>query len=165
MTDITVRRLENKDDVYQVFKDKAVFKHICDDYTKNPDDFCIDSMIESEYMHFIGAYIDNQLAGVFYYHPHNHILYEVHSGVLPQYRGKNTILMAIKSLEWIFENTDCLKVITHVPENNAPALALSKRVGMQIEGINRASIMKNNQLLDQTVLGITAEELSCQQQQ
>lgn len=160
--EITIGRLIDADLVNSVIKHDKIFPHLTDDFTNNADVFDTQAVVENESVYFIGVAVDDELASVFYYQPHNHATFEVHSAVLPKYRGKLSVKMAKESLKWIFDNTPCRKVITHVPVGNNPAFVLSKKVGMQIEGINRKSIMKGGKMIDQTLLGITIEELSCQ---
>lgn len=106
-----------------------------------------------------------EILGAYFLHPHNHVTYEIHTCLLPNSWGEKAKKAAQLVLSWVFSNTICLKVITHVPENNVLALRYAKRAGLQEEGINRASFLKNGKLLNQTLLGITKEEFTCQQQQ
>jgi RimJ/RimL family protein N-acetyltransferase len=103
--------------------------------------------------------------GMYLIHPHNCVTYEIHTCLLPTAWGDKAKQAAKLVLNWIFQNTPCMKVITHVPETNALALRYAKRAGMVVEGNNRKSFLKNGQLLDQIQLGITKEEHICQQQQ
>lgn len=56
-------------------------------------------------------------------------LYEAHTQVLPEGRGRWTIEMVKKSLHYIFTRTDAVEIMTRVPAGNIPALALTKRIG------------------------------------
>ena len=159
---IGVCRTHDASEIESVFKHKDVFPYLSDDYSSNPDDVDIKSVASNEGIYFIKASVNDDIAGMFMYHPHNSVLYEVHSAVLPIYRGSKSVEMALKSLQWMFKNTNCKKVITYVPRGNKPAFALARRVGMIVEGINRLSIMINGKLIDQKVLGITEEEVLCQ---
>lgn len=84
--------------------------------------------------------------------------YEVHTCILPEYRGKKAIEIGKQGLEWIFNNTPCLKIITHVPECNPKAFVYARKCGFKQEGINRRSFMKYGILQDQYVLGICKEK-------
>lgn len=95
-------------------------------------------------------------AGMFIYAPINAITWEVHSCVLPSWRGKS-IQFAKASIDWMFDNTECLKIITHVPSYNKRALVYAERAGMVTEGVNRMSFAKNGEIYDQTLLGVICQ--------
>ena len=162
---ISVCRTHDYTEIDKIFKHEEIYPHVSDDYSNNPEDMDTELAASNEALFFIKSEVDENLAGMFMYHPHNGVLYEVHSAVLPEYRGAISVEMALMSLQWMFKNTNCKKVITYVPRGNKPAFALARRVGMIVEGVNRLSIMKNGKLIDQKVLGITEEEVLCQQQQ
>ena len=107
---------------------------------------------------------DRRPRAVFFYHVRNAITYEVHTCPFHGFRGPEAVAGARLSLGWMFDNTPCRKVITHVPSDNRLAYEFAKRAGMVDEGVNRLSFLKDGQLLDQNVLGITSEEFRCQQQ-
>jgi RimJ/RimL family protein N-acetyltransferase len=150
------------DFVYSVMTHPRIWPSISDDYAPAPHDF-------RPNMHALIYYLapehEGQRVGVFMYHPHSTILFEVHTCVLPQYWGKPAVAAARAGLVWMIENTACRKVITHVPETNSRALRFAVRVGMIEEGKNRASYAKDGALIDQHLLGITREEISCLRQQ
>ena len=60
-------------------------------------------------------------------------LYELHTQVLPEGRGKWTISMVRASFEWMFTRTDCVEILTRCPQGNIAAKAAAKRVGMAFE--------------------------------
>jgi RimJ/RimL family protein N-acetyltransferase len=143
--------------IRQIVTNKAIWPHVCDDSVKAED-----------YQPTIGGgvlwlqVLDDQSLGLYMVHPHNCVTYEIHTCLLPIAWGTQAKQAAKLVLDWIFQNTPCQKVITHVPENNALALRYAKRAGMAIEGNNRKSFLKNGQLLDQIQLGIMKEEHICQ---
>ena len=108
---------------------------------------------------------DEGPAGVFLVHAHNGVCYEVHTCMLPRTWGAQARQATHLCRAWMFQNTPCRKLITNVPAYNLLALRFAKRCGMTLEGINRKSYLKNGELMDQHVLGLTKEEWQCQQQQ
>lgn len=106
-----------------------------------------------------------QLMGVYMVHPHNGATVEIHTCLLPCARGQPAKRLAVEVLQWIFDNTGYVKIITNVPENNPYALNYARRAGLLDEGINRKSISIAGKLYDQYMLGITKEDFKCQQQQ
>jgi RimJ/RimL family protein N-acetyltransferase len=65
---------------------------------------------------------------------------------------------------WMFNNTPCQKIITNIPSFNRPAKLLALKCGMKQEGLITKTFMKNNQIYDVHLMGITKEEALCQQQ-
>ncbi len=107
---------------------------------------------------------DGTPGGVFMVHQQNSYCAEMHTCLLPRMWGPESARAAQLVLAWAFEETPCVKMVTNVPAYNRAALRFAKAGGMQQEGINRASFMRNGALIDQIMLGITKEEwTSCPQ--
>ena len=99
--------------------------------------------------------------GVFAFTKMNHILFEVHTILLPSAHGKS-VDIAKAVVQWMWDNTCARRIITSVPEFNQLALRLAERVGFIRYGVNVKSFQKNGYLFDQTMLGINKENESCQ---
>lgn len=112
---------------------------------------------------YLAAFEGTELGGVWLYHPHNHVTFEVHTCCLPAWWGPRALTAARLSLRWMIDYTPCRKVITHVPKGNRLAYRFALRVGMTDEGLNRRSFLRHGVLHDQHVLGITEEEIRCLQ--
>lgn len=142
--------------IKSVVTHKAIWPHVSDDA----------ATAESYQPPLIGVMwleaLDDASLGLYLVHPHNCVTYEIHTCLLPNAWGDKAKQAAKLVLDWIFANTPCQKVITHVPETNTLALRYAKRAGMVVEGNNRKSFLKNGRLLDQIQLGITKEEHLCQ---
>lgn len=107
---------------------------------------------------------DGAPAGVFLAHARGEACWEVHTCLLPRIWGAGAARAAQLLLAHLFEDADCQKVVTNVPAYNRPALRFAKASGMQVEGNNRSSFLRNGKLEDQIMLGITRKEwTSCQQ--
>lgn len=148
--------------IRQIMINPAIYPYISDDGT--PEPWLFKPIESSQFYYLLVLDNDNIVLGLFLVHPHNIAMYEIHTCLLPHCRGKMADEAGKLVLEWIFENTPCQKVMTHVPEYNRSALKYAERAGMQIEGVNRLSFQKLGQLHDQVLLGITRVEV-CQQQQ
>ena len=85
----------------------------------------------------------------------NSTLAEFHTCIAPDYRGKVAIEIANKAKAFVFEETPIIKLITHVPVYNFPAYALAKKIGMEIIGINKQSIIKDGKIYDQYIFGLS----------
>lgn len=96
--------------------------------------------------------------GLFVGEARNSVTYEVHTFMLPSARGKS-VEIAKSAMQWLFNNSACLRITTTVPEYNKLAIRLSRKVGMELMGINKRSFMKDGVLYDQKLFGISKEDL------
>lgn len=131
--------------IKSIITDRSIYDHISDDGSPSIDEFEPFQGDDFYYLVFEG--------GLFMFHPWNHVTVEVHVCVLPKYRGKSHI-KAKEAFDWMFENTKYKKIIAQIPEFNTNAFILSKKSGMELEGINRKSFMKNSKLYDQYIMGV-----------
>ena len=98
--------------------------------------------------------------GLFMGEPRNSITYEVHTMLLPHARGKAADI-ARGAIRWIFDNTECRRIITSVPKYNRLAERLAIKCNMELIGTNRNSFLKDGILHDQLLFGISEEHV-CQ---
>lgn len=145
--------------VRSIVSHPAIWPHISDDGPTTPDD-----IEDVEALHWMLVSAGEPL-GLFMVHAHNIVCYEMHTCLLPHAWGAPAKEAAQRLLAWAFEETDCKKMITAVPAYNRAALRFAKAGGMVQEGINRASILRNGELVDQIMLGITEKEWTCQHSQ
>jgi len=101
---------------------------------------------------------------IFLFIPVNSVMYDVHTNILPNGRGKLAIKAAKQAMEWMFTGTSCLKLISWVPVFNKAAIKFSLMCGLKKEGNSAKSFFKDGNLYDQILFGITKEEFKCQQQ-
>ena len=147
--------------IREIMTSSEVYPYITDDGSPLKEDF---DPIDNDSIYYLLVMGEGLLYGLYMLHPHNSVTYEIHTCLLRTCRGKKADKAAKEVLKWIFSYTPCLKVVTHVPESNKPALKYAQRAGLIIEGVNRESFLKGGKLYNQVLLGITREE-SCQQQQ
>jgi len=98
--------------------------------------------------------------GLFMFEVRNYVTCEIHTLLLPHARGKSVDITK-GALHWVFYNTPCLKIITHVPAFNVLAKRLSEKCGLLLIGNNTSSFLKDGTLYDQFIYGISKEDL-CQ---
>lgn len=60
-------------------------------------------------------------------------IYEVHTQVLPEGRGAWTSDFAAAGFHYMFTRTDCVEIITRVPQGHVAAKALTEHVGFRYE--------------------------------
>jgi RimJ/RimL family protein N-acetyltransferase len=130
----------------------AIWPHIHEDGIEAP------APVDHEGFNWMLATLDSEIVGVFLVHAMTSVCYQMHTCILPEYWGKVSARAAQALLAWAFKETDCQKMVTNVPGYNRAALRFAIAGGMQQEGINRASYMRNGALVDQIMLGITKQE-------
>ncbi|WP_313632566.1 GNAT family N-acetyltransferase [Massilia timonae] len=142
--------------VAEILSHPAIWPHIHEDGTDEAAPHDLDGF------HWL-LVSDGAPAGVFLAHPRSAACYEVHTCLLPRIWGAGAARAAQLLLEHLFQVVGCEKVVTNVPTYNRPALRFAKASGMQVEGNNRSSFLRNGRLEDQIMLGITRKEWTCQQ--
>lgn len=156
--------IEDIEDVNRIMRHPEIYPQSIDDgCPPNAIDFDAGPILASEAMYFLAWRINGIWGGLWMFKPWNSITYEIHTCVLPTFRGRPAIREGKAAGAWMFENTPCQKVVTLVPENNRPALAYALATGLEKEGLVRQSFLKDGQLLDQTLLGIEKGGWLCQQ--
>ncbi len=144
-----------------VLKHPEVYPWISDDGSPLVDEFTSSLLISNPEV-FVLMPSDGV---VFILHPWNSITLEVHTNIVPEKRGREAITETMKAMAWVFKNTGCLKIVTHVPFFNRQAKIFALKCKMKHEGVNRQSFLKDGILYDQDILGITRKEWSCLPQQ
>lgn len=147
-------QLTSLDEINSIILNQAVQDDISDDLSK---DHKVTSLSNHEW---IGVADNDQLQGLFLLIKHNSISIEIHTCLLPTLRGSKAIEAGKLILNLIFQKYE--KVISWIPEHNRKAKLFSIRLGFEIEGINRASFLKNGKIYDQFLVGLTKGEFKCQ---
>ncbi|MGI4846166.1 MAG: GNAT family N-acetyltransferase [Janthinobacterium lividum] len=144
--------------VRAIMSDPAIWPHIHEDGT----DVC--DPVDHDGFHWMLVTDDSGPLGVFLVHARGEVCFEMHTCLLPRSWGVPAARAAQLLAGWAFNETPCRKLVTSVPAYNRRALRFALAGGMRQEGINRASYLRNNELIDQVTLGITKQEWLCQQQ-
>lgn len=155
-TRIELARTRDMELVTAILSHPAIWPHIHEDGTNEATPHDLDGF------HWL-LVSDGRPAGVFLAHARGTACWEVHTCLLPRIWGVGAARAAQLLLQHLFEVVGCDKVVTNVPAYNRAALRFAKTFG-QVEGINRASFLRNGKLEDQIMLGITRKEWTCQQQ-
>lgn len=153
---ITLKPLDDLDLINRVILDAAVNDDISDDASKSTEIAALPSHFEC-----LGIYQDHEIKGLFLLVPQNAITAEIHTCLL--LRGKPAFQAGELLLEYLFSKYR--KAISYTPSINKKALLYALRLGFKKEGILTQSFLKNGELLDQTLVGLTKGEYLCQLQQ
>jgi len=95
--------------------------------------------------------------GVLIGEPRNLVTYEVHVALLPNARGQ-AVDICVGAMRWMFSNTKAQRLNASIPEYNKLALRLASKVGMELIGINKKSFLKDGELFNQHLYGISKGE-------
>ncbi len=137
-----------------VMRHPSIYPHISDDLSPEAGEFTAAPLLMGPRIIFLRPVVEGFGAGVFLFHPWNSVTYEVHSCVLPGFRGKTAVEASRLAAAWMFENTGCRKIITQIPARNRAAYALAHRAGFRAEGVNKRSFLKDGTLYDQAFMGL-----------
>lgn len=155
-------RLERTTDVElikRVVTDPAVYPHASDDYSPSPAAW---EPLVDDCIWYVKASDGDELLGLWMFHPENAICWKVHTCLLPNAYGARAKVAAKMMAEWLWDHTPCQRLVTDVPAFNRLAFHFARRAGMEQFGVNPKSFMKNGQLHDQILLGMSRSE-PCQQ--
>ena len=136
--------------------DVVVNDDISDDVSKNHEIQQLPQTFEC-----LGIYQDEEIKGLFMLVPQNAVTAEIHTCLL--LRGKEAFQAGLLLLDYLFSKYQ--KAISYTPSTNKKALFYALRLGFKKEGVLTQSFLKNGELLDQTLVGLTKGEYLCQLQQ
>ncbi len=111
--------------------------------------------VMSDSIWYVAAYDTDECLGIFMFVPQNPILWDVHTCLFPSAWGR-AAEAANACAEWVFTNTPCRHIITHVTEDNALANGLAIKAGFTARGFLPASFQREGQLLGQMIFGRAA---------
>ena len=102
----------------------------------------------------------DELIAIYIIKPLSKTVVDMHPMVIHEHRmhGNKSMTAVFK---WLLANCNksIKKVTAKFPSNSKNIERFALHNGFKIEGINRLSFMKNGQLLDQTMVGITFDEI------
>lgn len=79
-----------------------------------------------------------------------------HVNYLPKYWGRNDLHEHTKeACQWIFDNTDYIKILGFIPEKYPQVLGHALNAGLVEEGTLRNSIMIDGKPYNQTIVGLS----------
>ncbi len=106
-------------------------------------------------LYYLSVENETEVVGVIIFHIFNHaICYQGHVNYLPKYWGSGLAEHTREAIQWMFDNTDCLKVIALAPDTYPEVYKHAIKTGLKSEGYLKKSIMINGKLDNQTIFGI-----------
>lgn len=160
---VKIRRGTIKDieSIKAIYGHSDVMPYIVDDGCPDIAGINLEAALTVSSLYFLIASDEDEVypfstdIAVFMFHPWNSVTFELHSAVLPQYRGAKSIQSVTLAGHWMFDHTPCQRVVTQIAVNNLPAIVLARRCGMKKIGNNEKSFLKNGVLIDQYLYGIS----------
>lgn len=149
--EIRIESIHDERLIASAMRHPRIYPHITDDGCPSAVDFKFGL---SESLLYLGVFEGEQFHGLFCAHPHNMVLFEVHTCLLPSIWGERAIGSAKACAAWLYANTQCRRIITSVPSDNVLALRLARNAGMRQYGVNPKSILRDGKLLDLIMLGM-----------
>lgn len=143
---------EDRDWATRIITHPKIWPHVSDDYSGKPESFVAPISPPIFYLHVSEG---NDSLGMFVLTLDNSVCWKIHTCLLPETWGVKATEIGNALREWLFSNTICRRIVTDVPAHNRLALKFAKACGMTEYGMNPASFLKNGQLHDQILLGVS----------
>jgi GNAT superfamily N-acetyltransferase len=152
---VDVARVLEPEDLSDLMADLPAWQHATGDSDGPP---AITSQV-LEMAYFLAGRIHGDMIGAGFFVQRSMVAYDAHIVVRRQFQGSGyTFPLAAQAVGWMFSNTSCRKLVSHVAVDNHPALALISRLGFVREGTLARSFSRAGILLDEAVFGMTDEE-------
>jgi len=149
-----LQQAETAEEVETILKDPDIFDRIAED-GHNVVDYSV--TMDNCFMLIVQ---NGNVIGVWCLYPANRTTLNIHCNILEQHRehGKEAARLILK---WFVQESpeQYQKLNAEIPMIYPEVYHFTKHQGFQDEGINRLSIRKQGQLVDQWRLGITRNEV------
>ena len=152
---ISLKRADTAAEVEVILKDPEIFARIAEDgviaesYEIPMNQYCYMMVMD-----------DDRVIGVWIIHPFNSSTLDIHCNILKEHRrhGKEAGRLILK---WFKDQCpkNYVKLNAEIPMVYPEVYHFTKSFGFKDEGINRLSILKQGELVDQWRLGITRDEV------
>lgn len=102
---------------------------------------------------------EDDVYGLWLFKALNSVTCEIHPHVVVKHRSKHSYANGVLALKWLYDNTPFEKVLGWVPTIYPHIKKYGESLGFQVEGRSRKSWLKNGELHDQWLMGITRNEI------
>lgn len=144
----------NQDKVMEFLSDPELFERIAEDGILYSDYYPPKEHI------YLGIIEDENMIGFWWLHPENSTTMGIHCNIKKEYRQHGV------EAGWLFLGhvyndfpASVQKLNCKIPVTYPDVYNFTKKFGFTDEGIDRKSIVKGGELVDQYILGITREEI------
>ena len=140
--------------IKEIVTHPSTWPHIGDDFAPRPEDW---EPNRDEHARYLLARERDSVVAMLALWPENHICWRAHVCVRPEFYGPKAVDAVKSILRWVWDNTECVRIVAHIPEYNTLAISFSVRCGLTGFGMNPKSHKKNGQLHNLILLGISKE--------
>jgi RimJ/RimL family protein N-acetyltransferase len=154
---IVVHRTQDMALVKKLATHPAIYPHIIDDgCPKNPANW---HPIDSSNRYYLIPWLislsnDPVPMGIIAFYPLNHVLFEAHIFLLPEFQGKATDSICLKTISWMFANSPCQKIMAFIPTTKIYLVNLVESLNFEREGYIKKSISYQGELVDQYIYSL-----------
>lgn len=149
---ITIEETRDFALVRSIFTDPKIYERAAEDGAISREDFQPCQLLG---IHYVVIKLGGTPAGVWMLVPHSAVCFEIHTAILPWFRGRPALTAVALLKEWLWSSTACLRLITNVPAYNREAAMFSRMAGMTLFGNNERSFLKDGKLHDQLMFGLS----------
>lgn len=155
MSELEVRRTYDAIEIRKILEDKEIFERVSED----GQSIGLINIPLDDSNHWVGAYIDDLIIGVFWLHPISLVCGYIHTQILKQYRREHAANASTLMLGYMVDNTEYLKFETKIPVIYENVHIYGLAMGFKDEGVSRQSFLKDGGLHDQYCMGVTRQEI------
>ena len=150
-----LERTKDLDLIKGVLTDSEMWERIKED-DNELEDFKIP---DNQELIWLAINTEDGLAGLFYMHNINATTIQLHAHILEPFRKKYAKIAGKLVITYFSEMEERVnKLVAEIPVCYPDVYHFSIKNGLQDEGINRKSTLKNGEFMDQHRLGITRDE-------
>jgi RimJ/RimL family protein N-acetyltransferase len=150
---LEVRRTYDPTTIREVMTHPDIFATVAED-GQDPGDYKPDVQGSC----WLRVSVDDETIGLYVLHAKNCVTLEIHTGILHEYRKEYSRESIRETLRWVVDNVpEYQKIIAWVPTIYPNVKNFALRNGFRVEGVNRNSFLKNGEIHDQWLLGITKD--------
>jgi RimJ/RimL family protein N-acetyltransferase len=151
---VTIERSRDYSLLWQIVMQDSIYRITSDDFSPTPSRWKI---AEREEFIYLLARQAGEVLGFCAFYPVNGVTFEAHLCFLS--RGSVNQDAFAQMLAWMWKNTRATRIVGSIPDYNRSAIKFSERAGFAVYGINPQSWMKDGQLRDLILLGISRPNL------
>jgi hypothetical protein len=147
---LSVRPLSDREAIERILSDPWIKPKITRD-GREP------SFIDHPLVRYFGAYVGEQLVGVFVHIQFTAIEVEVHVALLKEALPHSRKLAAL-FIDQVFTDPNVTRATAHAIGSLTSAVNFGKKLGFRLEGVRRDACVQNNRLLPVITLGMLRSE-------
>lgn len=137
--------IDDLDLVHSIMKHPDVFPYIKDDRSPSAEDFSAAEALASPVLYFL-----NPAPGcLFIFYPFvSSTMFEGHTCVVPESRGRVAIQAGKDVIQWMFSNTACEKIVGFFAEDNRRALLGANHMGLRRTHVVTGGMRRDGQKIN-----------------